>query len=369
MTALRRTPVAAPGHSPEYGFQVGQVIDGRYQIMELLWSGATAHVCRVRHTVLGRTFALKTLRTECCRDAEWVQRLLREARALASLTHPNIVAVIDQGWLPSSEPYFVMEYAPGVSLERWLRAGPMELEVVLEVAGSICDALEAAHQLGIVHRDLKPENIRVDQRGGKFSIKVLDFGLAQVAGLQRLTRPSTTHGTPQYMSPEQVTGTRTDARTDLYSLGVMLYEMLCGRLPFSAQSYLALAHQHGYAPPPPFRRWLPANSPALRLEPLVLRLLQKDRALRFQSALELGQALAPFRARSATVRLRTVTPAPGSVAVQPKVPSAPSTPAAYELPPGFAARPLSYATLAFWAVLGVCLGGALWQLAVWQLAM
>ncbi len=351
---------------------MGQLIDGRYQIVELLWSGATAHVCRARHPVLGRTFALKTLRTECCRDAEWVQRLLREARALASLNHPNIVAVLDQGWLPSGEPYFVMEYAQGASLERLLREGPLPLDVALDIAGSICDALEAAHQLGIVHRDLKPENIRVDVRG-KLAVKVLDFGLAQFAGLQRLTRPSTTHGTPQYMSPEQINGTPTDARTDLYSLGVMLYEMLCGQLPFSAQSYLALAHQHGYAPPPPLERWLPANHPALQLEPLVMRLLQKNRELRFQSAAEVGQALAPFQAYAAALRLRMETmgkAVPADKAAMPPGPAKPAAPAGarptmpLELPPGFAARPLRYTTLAFWAALGVCLGGALWQWAM-----
>jgi serine/threonine-protein kinase len=299
---------------------------------------------------------LKTLRAECCRDTEWVQRMSREACALASLNHPNIVAVLDSGWLPSGEPYFVMEYAQGVSLERWVRDGPIELDVALEVATSICDALEAAHQLGIVHRDLKPENIRVDRRGGKLVVKVLDFGLAQVAGLQRLTRPSTTHGTPQYMSPEQANGTPTDARTDLYSLGVMLYEMLCGRLPFAAQSYLALAHQHGYAPPPPFRRWLPAGSPALRLEPLVLRCLQKNREQRFQSAAELGQALAPFRAWSAALGLHPLA--------QQVAPVAAPEPDVEALAHSFAARRLSYPALFMWAAFGACLGGALWQWAL-----
>jgi serine/threonine-protein kinase len=272
-----------------------------------------------------------------------------------------------------------MEYAQGVSLERWLRDGPLDLDLALEVATSICDALEAAHQLGIVHRDLKPENIRVDQRGTKLAVKVLDFGLAQVAGLQRLTRPSTTHGTPHYMSPEQANGTPTDARTDLYSLGVMPYEMLCGRLPFAAQSYLALAHQHGYAPPPPFRRWLPAGSPALRLEPLVQRCLQKNREQRFQSAAELGQALAPFRAWSAALRLqpraaeppRAVTPAvtpalPSGALPSGGLPSGALPSGALPsgaLPSGFAARRLSYPALFMWAAFGACLGGALWQLA------
>src|SRR4051812_34122199 len=176
MTALRLTPVkhTASGfgsecsgsewHRPEGGFRVGQVIDDRYQIVELLWRGATAHVCRVRHHILGRFFALKTLRAERGRNPELVERLLREARALASLNHPNIISVVDSGWLPSGEPYFVMEYAEGVALDRWLQDGPIDADVALEVAIGICDALEAAHRLGIVHRDLKPENVWVERR-------------------------------------------------------------------------------------------------------------------------------------------------------------------------------------------------------------
>src|SRR6185436_4048760 len=112
----------------ESSFRVGQLIDGRYQIVELLWKGATAHVCRVRHRILGRFFALKTLRAEWGRNPELVQRLLREARALASLNHPNIISVVDSGWLGSGEPYFVMEYAEGVALDGWLREGPIDVD-------------------------------------------------------------------------------------------------------------------------------------------------------------------------------------------------------------------------------------------------
>ena len=364
MTALRLTPVrnTAPGHGPQSGWRLGEVIDGRYQIVDLLWSGATAHVCRVRHRVLGRCFALKTLRAERSRNPAAVERLLREARALASLNHPNIISVLDSGWLPSGEPYFIMEYAAGEALDRWMQQGPIDADVAVEVASSICEALEAAHQLGIVHRDLKPENVWVDRRGGACSVKVLDFGLAQVAGQLRLTHPSTTHGTPEYMSPEQAMGAAIDGRSDLYALGVMLYEMLCGRLPFEAESTVGVIHQHRYAPMPPFRRWLPPDSAALRLEPIVARCLEKTPQARFESAAQLWRALAPFRARRETLKLL-----PGAARLAPSSPGYPASrlppaSALHETPP---ARRLSHAALLLWIGVGSCLGGLLYALYLW----
>lgn len=332
---------------------VGDVVDDRYEVVEVLSSGAAAEVYRVQHRVLRRNFALKTLRIERRGDSEWAERLLREARALGALEHPNIVRVVDLGWLRSGEPYFVMEYAEGVGLDRWLvEQGPLDPELVAEVATAICDALEAAHGVGIVHRDLKPDNIWVLRRAGSCRVKVLDFGLARTAGQGRLTRPSTTHGTPEYMSPEQAMGQELDARTDIYSLGVTLYELLCGRRPFEADSYVALAHQHVYAPPPPFSRWLPPGSDAERLEPIVLRCLAKERERRFASAADVASALSSFGI-------------PGKTLFMPRFP-APSAP-----PPTPASATskrasrhsflsgLRYATLFAWTIVGCCLG-VLW---------
>lgn len=352
--------------------RVGELIDDRYEVVEVLSNGATADVCKVRHRVLDRAFALKVLRTECSRDVEFSERLLREARALAALSHPNIVTITDCGRLPSGEPYFVMEYIEGVSLDQLMSAhGPMDVGLALEIAAGVCEALEAAHRIGIIHRDLKPDNICVVQRGGRSCVKVLDFGLARVAGQGRLTRPNTTQGTPEYMSPEQNMGLEVDARADIYSLGVTLYEMLCGRLPFMADSYVALAHQHMYAPLPSFRRWLMEDSPALRVEPIVSRAVEKDREHRYGSAAELARALAPLRVPDRTLRLpRRVEPRPLGVAYASARASAttvaPVGRASVPPPPAVVSAPrIRYSYLLQWAIVGCCLGTLILVLVYW----
>ncbi len=369
VASLRPRPVdsAAAWHRRPGPLRLGQVIHGRYEVVELLSKGATTDVCRVRHRVLGRFFALKVLRTECSRDVEFSERLLREARALGSMNHPNIVSITDSGRLSSGEPYFVMEYVEGISLDRLIREqGPLDLGLALEVAVGVCEALDAAHRLGIIHRDLKPDNIYVVQRAGVSCIKVLDFGLARVAGQGRLTRPNTTHGTPEYMSPEQNMGQEVDARTDVYSLGVTLYEMLCGRLPFGAESYVALAHQHMYAPLPSFRRWLTEGSPALRVEAVVSRCMEKAREHRFASASELARALTPFRLPDKTLRLPRphATGSLGRVSESAHSSEAPGSKGQTQrLQPMFSA--FSYASLLHWAVVGCCLGTLMLAVAYW----
>ena len=330
---------------------VGDVIDERYEIVDLLSSGATSEVYRVRHRVLGRTLALKTLRTECARDAEACGRLLREAKALGALDHPNIVTVTDWGWLREGEPYFVMEYVAGVPLERLLETQvPLDPGVAVEVAVGVCEALEAAHRLGIIHRDLKPDNIYVVSRRGQNQVKVLDFGLARVLGHGRLTRPNTTQGTPEYMSPEQAMGREVDARTDLYSLGVTLYQMLCGQRPFGADSYMALAHQQMYAPVPPFRQWLPEQSAALALEAVVARCLEKDRDARFTSARQLANALGPHRVPDKTLRLPRLRR---------------SLPSSSFADSQRSRQTLHYGKVLHWVVVGCCLGALMLVLVYW----
>jgi eukaryotic-like serine/threonine-protein kinase len=367
---LRHRPkdAAADWHRRSGPLRVGELIDDRYEVVSVLSNGATADVCKVQHRVLGRRFALKVLRSECSRDVEFSERLLREARALGSLNHPNIVTITDSGRLPSGEPYFVMEYIEGVSLDQLMHEhGPLDTGLALEVVAGVCEALEATHRIGIIHRDLKPDNICFVQRGGNSCVKVLDFGLARVAGQGRLTRPNTTHGTPEYMSPEQNMGLEVDARADIYSLGVTLYEMLCGRLPFTADSYVALAHQHMYAPLPAFRRWLTEDSPALRVESVVSRAVEKDREHRYGSAAELSRALTPFRVPDRTLRLpRRVAPRPLGVTYPAARASATTlAPVGGSQVKASPARGLRYTYLLQWAIVGCCLGTLILVIVYW----
>ena len=382
MAPLRHRPkdAAANWHRRSGPLRLGEIIDGRYEVVEVLSNGATADVCKVRHRVLGRSFALKALRTECSRDVELSERLLREARALGALSHPNIVTITDSGRLPSGEPYFVMEYVEGVSLEELMREqGPLEVELALEIAAGVCEALDAAHRIGIIHRDLKPDNICVVQRQGRSWVKVLDFGLARVAGQGRLTRPNTTHGTPEYMSPEQNMGLEVDERADIYSLGVTMYEMLCGRLPFIADSYVALAHQHMYAPLPAFRRWLTEDAAALRVEAVVSRCVEKDREHRYGSASELQRALGPYRVPDRTLRLprkmeqKPLGVSPDAERAETPGPRRSVRSSATTLAPVGARRTngvsevrgLRYSYLLQWAIVGCCLGTLILVLVYW----
>jgi serine/threonine-protein kinase len=262
---------------------IGSVIDNRYEVECVVGTGGTGVVYAVRHTSLGKRFALKTLRADLSSDAELATRFIQEARTAASVEHPGLVEITDFGQLPSGQAYFVMEYLEGQSLNELLRAtGRLPIRHAVAIARQVAEALSAAHQRDIVHRDLKPANIHVGSSGEQ--VKIIDFGLARVIGSSRLTQTGIVFGTAHYMSPEQAMGGAAEPRSDLYSLGVILHEMLTGYVPFEADTHIGVLTMHVNTPPV---RPSQANRELLALGPLedvFLRCLAKDPVERYESS-------------------------------------------------------------------------------------
>lgn len=270
---------------------IGQVISERYEVEALLGVGGMGSVYRARHIHIRKHVALKTLHAAMLRSPEAVARFEREAVAAARLDHPNVVSATDFGRLSDGRYFLVMEYLEGRDLRQAIDdSAPMTVGNTLGVARQIVSALTAAHDQGIVHRDLKPDNVMLLQRGAEPSlVKVLDFGIAKVTmddGTEPLTQMGAVFGTPQYMAPEQCKGAPVDGRTDLYALGIILFEMLTGRLPFSAPDALGYVMQHLTAEPAP----LPASIPE-PLRQVIQSLLEKDPERRPASAQALGREL------------------------------------------------------------------------------
>ena len=267
----------------------GRILDGRYQLGSLLGVGGMASVYLATDRVLERQVAVKVLSPPYAQDPVFVERFGREARAAAQLSHPNIVAVFDSG-TDADQPYLVMEYVPGESLAQLLhRQGRLAPRRAVELAIQVCAALAAAHAQGLVHRDVKPANVLVGPDG---QVKVTDFGIVKAAAATTLTGTGTVLGTAAYLSPEQAQGHPVDARSDLYGLGCVLYELLCGTPPFGSgadRSAVAIATRHLSEPPEPPSARNPQVDPAL--DQVVLTALAKDPAQRYQGAVELQHAL------------------------------------------------------------------------------
>lgn len=273
--------------------RVRAIVDGRYEILEPLGEGGMGTVYAVRHVTLDRRFAMKVLRRDLSTDAELTARFLREARATAAIDHPSVVAINDFGELADGSPYFVMELLEGETLAARLRArGPLPPASAARLAARIADALAAAHAVNVIHRDLKPENVFLVGAGRsepEEDIRVVDFGAATILGGSKLTRPGIVFGTPSYMSPEQASGEPIDGRADVYSLGVVLFEMLTGRAPFQAETYMGVLTKHIHEAPP--RPVPPAGARLGALEDVVTRALQKEPAMRYASMTAFAQAL------------------------------------------------------------------------------
>jgi serine/threonine-protein kinase len=270
------------------------IVDGRYRVLNRLGAGGMADVYCAEDTHLGRQVALKVLYRRFAQDAEFVERFKREAQSAAGLTHPNVVNVFDRGEHDGTY-YIAMEYLPGSTLKEVItERGALDQESVIDIGIQILRAASFAHRRGVVHRDLKPHNVMLDDAG---NAKVTDFGIAR-AGASEMTEAGSIMGTAQYLSPEQAQGHPATARSDLYSVGIILYELLTGRLPFDGESAVAIAVQHLNDAPPPISSLRPDVAP--ELEAAVTRSLAKDPAARWADADEFIRALEGARAGVAT---------------------------------------------------------------------
>ena len=259
------------------------MIDGRYRLIERIGSGGMADVWRATDSELGRDVAIKVLHENFSRDAQFVERFRREASSAAGLQHPNVVAVYDRGDYEDTY-YIAMELIEGSSLRDLINNG-LEPSEAVEVTRQVLAAAGFAHGKGIVHRDLKPMNVLIDRQG---RIRVTDFGIAR-AGNSEITQTGSVMGTAQYLSPEQAQGIDVTPAADIYSIGIMLFEMLTGRVPFDGDNAVAIAMKQVSEAPQPPSRINPAVSPAL--DAVVLRALAKEPSNRFASALEMSAAL------------------------------------------------------------------------------
>ncbi len=263
-----------------------RLIAGRYRVERRLGGGGMAEVFLAEDTILGRLVAVKVLRERFADDEQFVARFHREARAAAALNHPNVVAIHDRGGSAGSS-YIVMEYVPGETLkDRVQRSRRLTPAAARDIELGLLAALRAAHDGGVIHRDVTAQNVLLAQDG---RVKVADFGIAHF-GSSELTSTGIVMGTSRYLSPEQARGEPTDERSDLYSAGVVLFEMLTGRLPFEGDNDLAIAVQHANDPAPSPATFVPDLPPTL--DAIVARALRKDPAERFQTAAEFFAALA-----------------------------------------------------------------------------
>jgi serine/threonine-protein kinase len=279
---------------------VGELIVGRYELEELVGEGGMSTVYRAYDTVLERRVAIKVLHEHFSRDPEYVERFRREARAIARLAHPNIVTVIDRGeW--EGRQLIVFEHVAGENLKAVIsREGPLALDRALDLAAQVARALAFAHELGIVHRDVKPHNVLVDGTG---TAKVTDFGIARALDSDDgLTATGTVLGTGQYLSPEQANGERGTERSDQYSLGVVTYELLTGRVPYTGDSLMAVAMQHVREPVPSVRAARPEVPE--RVDAVVARAMAKRPQDRFGSMDTLAAALESCEAEAVEARVR-----------------------------------------------------------------
>ncbi|WP_437964835.1 protein kinase [Sorangium sp. So ce260] len=309
---------------------LGRVINGRFKIVSVIARGGMGKVYRAEQAPLGRICALKVLspKYEGDHDPEFHRRFFLEASTAAKLSHPNTVTVFDYGQSDDDIYYIAMEYIEGKTLHRVLREeGPFPEARTAHIARQICRSLREAHGLGVVHRDLKPGNVLlVDHEDEHDHVKVLDFGLVKdTQSGEDLTQQGLFMGSPKYMAPEQIAGCEVSARTDIYALGVMMYEMLSGQVPFDKGASVGTLMSHVHDPVPPMQAHNPQLSISQTMEGIVYRCLEKDPAQRFSSMNELVTAL-KFAAGGISTRDtgENAPMLPGATSHRPSAPSYPS---------------------------------------------
>lgn len=277
---------------------IGQVLEGRYRVEEIVGKGAMGVVYRATQEFIGRKVAVKVMHSFHVADKDALKRFHQEAKAASRLNHPHIVSVFDYGVIPGGQPYIVMDFLRGVTLTKLIKERRfLTLAEAEPIFRQVCEALEEAHRQGVIHRDVKPENIVLTERGqDKRFVKVVDFGIAKIIEinsetLTNLTKPGTICGSPTYMSPERFEGKSVDQHSDIYSLGVTLFEALTGRAPFLSNNLQGLMSLHLTQPAPSLASVNSEISYPPRLEKMVARALAKDPSLRQRNMGEFGNEL------------------------------------------------------------------------------
>lgn len=343
---------------------IDTIFDGRYRIVRKLGSGGMATVYLAEDQELGRRVAIKILNERHANDEQFVERFRREAKNAAGLSHPNIVSIYDRGEAEGTY-YIAMEHLDGRNLKELIAArGPAPVHIAVEVGRQVLAALAHAHKNGIVHRDIKPHNVMVD---GDRRVKVTDFGIAR-AGASQMTEAGSIVGTAQYLSPEQARGSQVDPRSDLYSVGVVLYELLTGKVPFTGDSPVEIAMRHlSDTPPPPseVKDGIPHE-----LDMVVMRALAKDPETRYQSAEEMnadlervarGLGVSSETEEAATQIIAGVNAMPTQISRAPTAarttPAYPVEPVYYDYEEERRRRPVWPWIVAFLLVIGAVVGG------------
>jgi serine/threonine-protein kinase len=266
---------------------VGKVIGSKYQILSFLGKGGMSVVYKAKQHPINRIVALKMLLAHLSKNEGSVKRFLQEATAAGQLTHPNVVNVFDFGLTEDGQPYLVMDFVQGESLAQIIAtSGPMHYREALPLFIQICDGLIVAHEKGVIHRDIKPSNLVIEERPDGKCARIVDFGIAKMldAESQQLTKTGEIFGSPFYMSPEQCEGRQLDSRSDLYSLGIVFYEVLSGMVPLAGQSSLETMRLHMEQMPESFQRSAPASDIPLALENIVFKMIAKSREKRYPNA-------------------------------------------------------------------------------------